>query len=158
MEKYNREELEEARKKLAEDFDEIVKSSSTMLESLKELNDNQIAAVATFGFLMRFTTIARRPALKIEESILSHFEKVIDDLCPPLKEISTSRDPCFEASIQYAIALQKCKDENNWNEDQCHDAWGYGAQAVMCTMKELQDMKGWSSDIFGRLEPPKNIQ
>lgn len=147
-------ELDESRSKLAAEFDEMVKASSILLEPLKELNDKQLAAVATLGYMLRFTTFARRPALKIDEDILSHFEKIVDDLCPPLGEMSFSRDPCFEASIQYAVALKKCKDDDNREEEECHEAWGHIADAVSCTMKEMQEMKGWLSDIFGRLDPP----
>jgi len=50
--------------------------------------------------------------------------------------------------------LKKCAHEAR-EEDECFEAWGYGGQAVMCTMKELEEMKRQFKNIFGRLKPPR---
>lgn len=156
MEKTDRQELENAREKLANELDEFVKASRNLLEPLKELNETQIAALVTLGFSIRVILLAGRPTANIDQGILAGFKEVVDEICPPLGKVAISKDPCFDATVSYVSALKKCKDEDPpRDEDECFEAWGPGAQAVMCTMKELEEMKGQLADIFGRLKPPR---
>jgi hypothetical protein len=150
----NRRELEEARQQLARELDSLVKASGDLLEPLKGLDESQIAAVVTLGFAMRVVMLAGRPAAKIDRGILTQLEETIYEVCPPLGSISISRDPCLEASIQYAQALKECQDEGR-DEDNCPEAWGYGGQTVMCAMKEVEEMKRQIEDILGGMEPPR---
>lgn len=156
MEKKNKQELENSRQKLENELDGYVKVLGNLLEPLKELNETQVAALVTLGFSMRAIMLAGRPTARIDEGILARFKEVVDEICPPLGKVTISKDPCFEATVSYLSALKECEDEGR-NEDECPKAWGYGAQAVMCTMKELEEMKGQLVDIFGRLKPPRPI-
>jgi len=156
MKKKKKQEFENARQKLANELDKFVKVSRNLLEPLKGLNEIQVAALVTLGFLMRAITLAGRPTAKIDKRIMTRFKEVVDEICPPLGKVTISKDPCFEATVSYLSTLKKCEDEGR-NEDECFEAWGYGASAVMCTMKELEEMKGQLADIFGRLKPPRPI-
>jgi len=154
MGKKSKQELENARKKLANELDKFVKASRNLLEPLKGLNDTQIAALVTLGYSMRVIMLAGRPTAKVDKVILSRFKEVVDEVCPPLGNVAISKDPCFEATVSYLSALKKCEDDGR-DEDECFEAWGPGGQAVMCTMKELENMRGQLADIFGRLKPPR---
>lgn len=156
MEKGRKKELEDARKKLASELDKFMQVSRNLLEPLKELNEYQIAALVTLAYSMRVIMLARRPATKIPEGILARFKEVVDEYCPPLRELAISKDPCLEATLSYIEALKKCQDEG-LTEDDCPDAWEHGGRAVMCTMKELEEMKGKLGDIFGGLKPPRPL-
>jgi len=154
MEKGRKKELEDARKKLANELDKFVKVSRNLLEPLKELNEYQIAALVTLGYSMRVIMLAGRPATKIPEGILARFKEVVDEVCPPLGKLVIPKDPCFEATVSYLSALAKCDAEGR-TEDECWEAWGPGFQAVTCIMEELEEMRGKLADIFGRLKPPR---
>ena len=156
MEKKDRESLDKARQMLANELNKLAKVSGSLLEPLKDLDELQIAALVTFGHLIRIIQLAGRPTMNIDEGILNRLNGIIDGICPPLGRVELSRDPCFDASVSYASALQKCRDEDPpRDEDECFEAWGPGAQSVMCTMRELEEMKGQLGDIFGRLRPPR---
>jgi hypothetical protein len=156
MERNDRKELENARQKLANELDKLVKVSENLLAPLKAVNENQMAALVMLGFSVRLILLAGRPTANLDQRILEDFKVVIDDICPPLGEVAISKDPCFETSISYASALQQCQNEDPpRDEDECFEAWGPGAQAVMCTMRELEEMRGRLEDIFGRLKPPR---
>ncbi|MFW9855004.1 MAG: hypothetical protein ACFFFG_08075 [Candidatus Thorarchaeota archaeon] len=158
MEKTTRQELKQARQKLANELDEFVKASRSLLEPLKELNETQIAAIVTLGYSMRVIFLAGRPTANLSQEILTDFKEVIDETCPPLGKVSLAKDPCLEATISYVAALAKCEAEDPpRSEEECFEAWGAGAEAVMCTMKELEEMKERLADIFGRLRPPRPI-
>ncbi len=155
MEKKNRVSLDTARQELANELDKLVKVSRNLLEPLKNLDESQIAALVTFDHLMRIVQLAGRPAANIDEEILNRLNGVINEICPPLARVGIIKDPCFEASISYVSALKKCREEDPpRDEDECFEAWGPGTQAVMCTMRELEEMKGQIGDILGRLKPP----
>jgi hypothetical protein len=158
MEDKNRVSLDTARQELTNELDKLVKSSRNLLEPLRKLDELQIAALVMFGYLMRIIQLAGRPAANIDEGILNRLNGVIDEICPPLGRVVISKDPCFDASTSYVAALKKCRGEDPpRSEDECFEAWGPGARAVMCTMRELEEMKGQMGDIGGRLKPPGPI-
>ncbi len=155
MEKKSGVSLDTARQELANELDKLVKVSRNLLEPLRKLHESQIAALVTFGHLMRIVQLAGRPSANIDEGTLDRLNGVIDEICPPLGRAGITKDPCFDASITYVSALKKCQEEDPpRDEDECFEAWGSGAQAVMCTMKALEEMKGQIGDILGRLKPP----
>lgn len=157
LEKKNKQELENARKKLAIEIDNYVKALGNLLKPLKDLNESQIAALIALGFSIRIIMLVRRPTTRIDEMIFKRFKEVIDDICPPLGKVTISKDPCFDATVSYLSSLKQCQHEGR-DEDKCFEAWEPGAQALNCTMKELDRMKKQLLDIFERLNPPIPFQ
>jgi hypothetical protein len=150
----DKESLEKKKDELVKVLDQLVESSSEILKPLKNLDGLQIAALTTFGYLMRISMIAGRPVINIDSGSIGHLSKVIDEICPPMGKIDISMDPCLEASIAYASAMAKCEDEGI-DESECYDAYGPAGQSIACAMKEIEDLKNQLKDIFKGLEPPK---
>ena len=148
--------LKIAREKLAKQLNGLIKASEKLLEPLKDLDEEQTAALVALVYSTRLIMFAGRPAAKLDKRILARFKRAVDEICPPLGTISVSRDPCFEASVQYVQALKKCEDEGR-SEEECFEAGRYGAQAVGCTMEELEEMRGKLRDMFGRIKPPRPL-
>ena len=156
MEKKDKQPLKNARQLLSNELHKFVKASGNLLEPLKELNDTQVAALVTLGFSIRIIMLAGRAATNLHKDILRDFKEVVDEICPPLGKVAIDQDPCFESTVSYVSALKSCEDEDPpRDEEECFEAWGPGAQAVMCIMKELEDMRAQLGDLFGRLKPPR---
>ena len=155
MEKEMRGKLEGFRDKLTKKINQWVNVIPNLLEPLKDLKENQMAAVVALGFLTRWFMVANAPAVKLGADIVARFKTEIDTVCPDFSKVLT-RDPCFEAEIEYATAMSKCKEEGR-DEDECHEAWGPGARAVQCTMEELEILGQKIKDIYRRLTPPRPI-
>lgn len=156
METESRRELLEVRKSLEGILNHVVSATARLLEPLKGLSDEQRDAVVILGLVMRGIALAKRPPAKTSEAILVRFKEEINEICPPLGEVALSKDPCFEATVSYLLALKKCQDEGH-NEGECPDAWGPGATAVMCTMKMIEEMKTDIGTLLGRQRPPKPV-
>jgi len=156
MQREKGQQLEDARKALEEKLDQIVSSTGYLLEPLKTLSELQIGAVVTLGLLMQGVRLANRPAARLREDILARFSEEVDSICPPLGKITVSEDPCFEATVQYLLALKKC-EEKGIEEALCRDAHGPGAGAVYCTMEEIENLQGVIEDWLGRFDPPRPI-
>lgn len=156
METRDKEGLLGARRSLEKSLTQLVGVASSLLEPLTDLNDEQRDAVVMLGLLMQGITLAERPPARMSEDILARFKEELDAICPPLGKVAISEDPCFEATVSYASALKKCEDEGR-REEECFEAWGSGAQAVICTMKIIEEIKAEIGTLLGRQKPPKPI-
>jgi hypothetical protein len=151
----DKERLLGARKSLERSVSQVVGATSRLLEPLRDLNDEQRDAVVMLGLLMQGIALAKRPPTMLNEDILARFKEELDAICPPLGEVTISMDPCFEATVSYASALKRCEDEDEGRrEEECFEAWGPGAQAVMCTMKMIEEMKAEIETRLGRQIAP----
>ena len=156
MEKERRQELFEARKSLEKILSQVAGATGKLLETLKELSDEQRDAVVILGMITQGIALAKRPQTNMSENILIQLKEEIDGICPPLGKLAISKDPCFEATVSYVSALKKCEDEGR-DEDECYDAWGPGYAAVMCTMKMIEEMKREIGTLLNGQRPPKPI-
>lgn len=156
MKKEERQKLLKARKSLEQSLKQVAVATGKLLEPLRGLSDEQRDSVVMLGLIMQGIALAKRPQAKMSEDILVQFKHEIDGICPPLGEVSISKDPCFEATVSYLSALKECEDEGR-NEDDCPKAWGPGYQAVVCTMKMIEEMKREIGIRLGRQRPPKPI-
>jgi hypothetical protein len=156
MEKEERR-LKIMRKKLEKRLTYFVGSTEYLLESLKNLNDEQIAAVVAFGYLMQCITQAKSPVVKLGDDSVVRFEKELAGVSPNLARaragVSIFND-CFDYDVAYATAMKKCEDEGK-REDECRDAHGPGAAAIYCRMEKLEEVQGILHDLFDKLKPPK---
>ena len=156
MKKSDMESLTKARQDINTEYKKFAKAAGQLLEPLKKIDDKQVAALATFGYLTRAIHLANRPSLSIDSGTLKQFTDLVDQICPPLGEVSIAKDPCFEASVAYASALVSCRnDDPPRDEDECFEAWGNGAQAVMCAMQDIENMKGVIGGFLGGIRPPQ---
>lgn len=156
MEKEGRQKLLEARKSLEKSLKQVVGATSKLLEPLKGLNDEQRDAVVMLGLMVDVIALAKRPTAKLSEGVLMQFKDQVDGICPPLGEVSISKDPCLDATTSYLSALKKCQDDGK-SEAECSDAWGPGGTAVMCTMEKIETVKHEIEVLLGRQVPPKPI-
>ena len=156
METRDKDELLDAGRSLEKSVSQLVGATSRLLEPLTNLNDEQRDAVVMLGLLMHGFALAKRPPTKMSENTLARFKKELDAICPPLGEVAISKEPCFEATVSYVSALKKCEDEGR-SEEECFEAWGPGAQAVMCAMKMIEELKVEIGTLLGRQTPPKPI-
>ena len=150
MEKEGRQKLLEARKSLEKNLSQVVGATSKLLEPLKGLSDEQRDAVVMLGLLVDVIALAKRPTTRLSEGVLMQFKEQVDGICPPLGEVTISKDPCFESTVSYLTALKKCDDEGK-SEDECPDAWGPGGAAVMCTMEKIETVKHEIEVLLQRL-------
>lgn len=156
MEKAKKDELDSTRKALSNRIDEVVNATGYLLEPLKKLNKPQMDAVITLGLMIQSVILAKRPAVNLSKDIIDRFAAEVDSICPPLGKEMISQDPCFEASVAYALALKECEDKG-LREEQCPDAWGPGARAVYCTMEKIDNMRRDIENLLRRQHPPRPI-
>lgn len=151
--KEKRRRAEQARKKLREKLEPMIKATSYLLEPLKTLNEEQVAAVVTLSLLTQGVTGAARALPKSGKDVVASFKKELVGICPELQRGIRS-DPCFDLEITYLSALKKCEDEGR-REDECWEAYGWEDALVHCYMKKLENSKGTIRDILSKLKPPK---
>jgi len=158
MEKEGKEKLAEARKKVKGQLEQLVEATGYLLEPLKKLNEEQIAAVVTLGYLVQGVKLAKYSAAKLGEEIVVRFEKELSKISPSLSPLArdsliTDR-PCFSSELAYAEAMAKCEKEGK-DEAHCYDAQAAMSGMASCMMKHLLQIKGRIVDILGRLKPPR---
>ena len=128
-EKVARQKVLDARKSLEESLNQVVGATGKLLEPLEGLSDEQRDAVVMLGLLTQGIMLAKRPAANMQEDILVAFKDEVDSICPPLGTLAISRDPCFEATVAYLLAL-KDREEKGLTEAECPKSGGPGAVAV----------------------------
>lgn len=145
------------RESLKKEISGMVKATKELTGPLKTLDKDQIAAV-TFLVLERDILMrASRKSAGLDEDLILSFKAAVESICPdfePILELSRFKDPCMEHEVAYVSALAKCEKDGR-DEDECHEAWGPGAAAVLCTMKQIEDMKGHMIDIWEGFRGPR---
>jgi len=159
MKKEKIEKLAEARKKVKGQLEQLVEATGYLLEPLKSLNEEQIAAVVTLGYLIQGVKVANYTAIKIGEDIILRFEKELSKVSPSLSDLAldigriTDR-PCFDFEVAYLGALSKCEKEGQ-DEAHCPEAIEPGANLAICTMKYIEKLKGRIAEILRGLKQPR---
>jgi len=151
--KEKRKRAEQARMELRKKLVPMIKATSYLLQPLKSLNEEQVAAVVTLSLLTQGVTGAARVLPKSGKDIVASFKKELVEICPEFGR-SIRSDPCFDAEVAYVSALRKCEDEGR-GESECPEAYGWMGALVQCDMKKLENLKGIIKDIRGELKPPK---
>jgi len=151
--KEKRKRAEQARKELIGKLEPMIKATSYLLEPLKSLSEEQVAAVVTLSLLTQGVMSAARMLPKSKKDIVGRFTKELVGICPEFQR-SIRSDPCFDAEVSYVSALKKCQDEGR-GEDDCLEAHGWMSALASCGMKELEKSKGIITDIRRGLKPPR---
>jgi hypothetical protein len=132
----------------------VVQSVATVGGPLKDLTDEQMASVAA---LLVMTRVAAR-----SEGIISRVSTSLDgfwvelpEICPPMpKPIEFKLGGCLDEEIAYATAMAKCKDEGK-SDDECDkETAAEATAAVLCHMRQLEELGGIIGRIPGRQWPP----
>jgi len=151
--KEKRKRAEQARKELRKKLEPMIKATSYLLEPLKSLNEEQVAAAVTLSLLTQGVTGAARVLPKSGKDIVASFKKELVGVCLEFGRVIRS-DPCFDAEVAYVSALKKCEDEGR-SEGDCWEAHGQMGTLAQCGMKKLEKLKGIIEDIRGGLKPSK---
>jgi hypothetical protein len=156
MGKESKEQLLRARQSLEKSLIQVVDATGKLLEPLKALEDGQRDAVVMLGLLLQGMALAKRPPVRMRADIPARFKEELDAICPPLGTVAVSKDLCFEATVSYVSALATCENEGK-DEDGCPEAWGPGAQSVMCVMEAIEEMKAEIGALLGKQKTPGPI-
>jgi hypothetical protein len=154
MKPNDRRRITEEQKRLESAVRQIVNCTGELLEPLKRLKAEQRHAIAMLGILMQGISYAKRPQLKIDDTIVQQFKRELDQISPQLGAVIVAQDPCFESSVAHAAALSKCEDEGR-SEKECFEAEGALAQSVQCMEEKIASMKADIEELLQSQEPPK---
>lgn len=152
MEKLKKETNKEAQKKLEIKLDQMVKATDSLLEPLKKLNKEQMGAVVAFGYLIQGVKLS--DPYPFGKDIKKRFEVELHNIFPDIPFVIERSDPCFDATVEYLIALKNCSKDHK-KEEECPEAEVPGAQARVCTMKRLDKMRDIIQDIWNQQRPPR---
>ena len=156
MDKEEMQELLDPRQSIDGTLDQIVSLVRKIVEPLRELDEEQRYSVAMLGILIQAVTLANRPSSHISDDVLSRFKDQLDNICPTLGNVAISGDPCYDASVSYAAAKQKCKEENT-PTGECFDAIKYQGILTKCLVKKLECTKREIAVLLARQAPQRSI-
>lgn len=133
----------------------MIESLAYIKEPLSKLTDEQKASVAALLLITRVAAQQQAVAGITKTDLLSEMWVEIPDLCPPLPEDTLKRfGDCRDHELAYGIAMARCLEEGK-SEAECEkESYGDLAAAVMCRMKEIEDLPGIIGLIPGRDWPP----
>lgn len=139
MERKDYEQLLMKRKQLAGRVHELADKSGELLAPLRSLTEEQATVVAILGYLWQISALARRPQFAIDKNILRRFQDQFITICPQLPPDFVMGDPCFNAMVDYGVALAKCEGENR-TEEECHESWGPLHDSLACAMAKIEEL------------------
>lgn len=151
--KEKREKAEQARKELRGKLELMIRATSQLLEPLKKLDKEQVAAVVTLSLLTQGVVGTARVLPKAGKDIVARFKKELVGISPEFGRVIQS-DRCFDTEVAYVSALKKCDDEGR-GEDQCWEAYGSLDSLAYCAMKKIEESKRIIEEMRLDLKPPK---
>ncbi len=123
-------------------------------EPLKNLTDEQLASVAALLVMARVAAQSEGIDAKVGASFSKGFWVEVPEFCPPMpKGIERQLKGCGAKELAYAVAMSKCLEEKDESWCERENA-GKLSAAVMCTMEQIEKMKGIIQAIGGRRWPP----
>lgn len=136
----------------------MIKSLAYIQEPLSKLTDEQKASVAALLLITRIAAQQQVVAGITKTELLSKMWEEMPDLCPPLPENTLKRfGDCRDHELAYGVAMARCLDEGK-SEAECEkESYGDLTAAVMCRMKEIEELPGIIGLIPGRDWPPHPI-
>ncbi len=152
MDKEGMQELMDPRQSINGMLDQVVSLVRKIVDPLRDLNEEQRYSVAMLAILIQAVTLANRPSSKISTDVLDRFKDQLDNICPSLGSVAISGDPCYEASVAYAAAKQRCKDETT-PEGKCFEAQKYEGILTKCLVSKLECTKREIGVLLARQTP-----
>ncbi len=152
MDKEGMQELMDPRQSIDGMLYQVVSLARKIVEPLRDLNEEQRFSVAMLGILIQAVTLANRPSSRISADVLDRFKDQLDNICPSLGSAAISGDPCYEASVAYATAKQKCKDDNT-PAVECFEAQKYEGILTKCLVNKLECTKREIGVLLARQTP-----
>ncbi|MCW4048417.1 MAG: hypothetical protein NWE89_01640 [Candidatus Bathyarchaeota archaeon] len=149
--------LRELRVSLSKEIKAMVSATEAMVKPLKTLDKRQIAAVNLFILERDALMGALMEAGKLDAGLVREFSNAVVSICPDLEPVvvgSRFADPCMDHHVAYATAMARCEEDGK-SEDECDDAIGPGAAAVMCEMDQLLEIKRVMEDLWIKIPEPR---
>lgn len=134
---------------------QMVQSLAYIGEPLKDLTDEQMASVAALLAMTRVAAQSEGLEAVASASLSEGFWVELPEICPPMPEvIQLKLGGCLGEELAYATAMARCEDEGK-SEDECErEAAPELSAAVMCRMRQIEEMRGIIGRIPGRRWPP----
>ncbi len=133
----------------------MVQSMAYVGEPLKDLTDEQLAAVAALIVMTRVASLNEGIEAIKSTSLSEGFWVELPEICPPMPEsIQLELGGCLDEELAYAEAMSKCRDEGKSEEECDRETAGELSAAVMCRMRQIEEMKRIIEHIPGRWWPP----
>lgn len=149
------EKLEQARGNLTKQLEQLVGATGYLLEPLKSLKEDQVAAVVMLSLLTNEIMGARTVLPKTGKILVDRFKKELVGICPEFGRVIRT-DPCFDATVGYLGALKKCEDEGR-SERNCPEALNYEGKMAHCVMERVEERRRIIVDILKGQKPPRPI-
>ena len=149
--------LQDKKQNLEKELNYIVDLTSHLKKSLSQLDENQIAAVSILLWQIQIVSQGSRVLGKQGNMIMTRFNSELDKICPDPPKVELTGDPCFDASVAYVSAVQKCENEGT-EEEKCYDAHGYMGTLMDCAMAKVEDLQGILGKIGDDLGLPKSLR
>ncbi len=135
---------------------DLIKSIAYIKEPLKNLTDDQRAAVSALLVITRVASQQEYSLGSKTKSLLDGIWVDIPELCPPLPESTLKRfGDCRDQEMDYGVSWSKCRDEEKSEEECDEENAGELSAAVMCRMKEIEELANLIKVIPGRKWPPQ---
>lgn len=117
---------------------------------LEGLSREQQAAVAALVVMSRVVGQHESARSLAASSFGRRLWSEVSTICPAPARIQFPRGGCLDAEIAYATAMARCLAEEGKTESDCdRQAGPEGAAAVMCHMREIEDLAGIIRTIPG---------
>ncbi len=148
--------------KVRTDYDKLstkmINSLAYIQKPLRKLTDEQKASVAALLLITRVATQQQVVAGITKMELLNEMWEELPELCPPLPENTMKRfGDCRDHELDYGIAMSRCLEEGKSDAECKKESYGDLTAAVMCRMKEIEELPGIIGSIPGRGWPPDPI-
>ncbi|WP_220462859.1 hypothetical protein [Nitrosopumilus sp. b2] len=138
-------------------------SSQIFSKSLKKLDNSELAAVVGVSLISQMVLLSEISG-GLDKKSITVIQKQLNSISPKLNLGDMVIGPkavfkiggCFDASIAYAMAVQRCEDDGR-REEECLESIGPAAELAACQLKQLEGLQGIINMIWKRLKLPRPI-
>lgn len=134
-----------------------VRASANLLEGMEDLDESERAAVGALLAVDRVILNYEMLGVRTDERLLVRYHGQLEEFSPIYPEIGRPlmTEACFDSHVSYLRALMSCENEDSArSEEECHEAWGPGSEALICMMTAMDDLRGKLLRISDRLPVP----
>ena len=135
------------------------KTTRKIANSLKKLDDEQIAAITTLSLITQVALMSKLSG-KIDKTTSTKMQKELNAISKKFSigdhvfgTIAQSRLACFDSQVRYLSAVKNCEDEDR-KESECPESWGPASEAMACELKQLEKIIREIRITWGRVRPP----
>jgi len=144
---------------IQEEYQSLAKNMNASVayiaEPLKGLTAEQKGSVAALIVMSRLAAQCEATPGKANLGLSEEFWFEVLKYCPIPKKFDFSRGGCLDADLAYASGMARCLKEGK-TEDQCElENSVESAAAVLCHMKEIEQLRNTLLQIPGRQLPPR---